>query len=43
MSAPASRPPFPTRFVIVTFVAAAIVGAAVLYFGLNGTLAGGIP
>ena len=31
------------RFVVVTFVAAGIVGALVLYLGLTGQLGGPIP
>lgn len=36
-------PRLPVRFVVVTFVVAAAVGAAILYFGLSGQLGAGVP
>jgi hypothetical protein len=33
----------PTRFIVLTFVAAAVVGALILYFGLTGQLGATIP
>jgi hypothetical protein len=33
----------PVRFIVVTFVAAAAVGAAIVYFGLQGQLGAGVP
>ena len=36
-------PKFPTRFVVATFVGAAIVAALILYFGLGGQLGAAIP
>jgi len=38
-----SGPKLPWRFVVVTFVVAGVVGAAILYFGLSGQLGAGIP
>jgi len=43
MSRSESSPGLPVAFIVVTFVAAAIVGAVVLYLGLNGTLGAAIP
>jgi hypothetical protein len=37
------RPEFPLRFVVVTFVAAGVVAALIVYFGLTGALGGMIP
>jgi hypothetical protein len=37
------KPELPLRFVVVTFVAATVVGVAILYFGLTGQLGAGIP
>jgi len=33
----------PWRFIVATFVAAAVIGGLVLYFGLHGQLGGPIP
>lgn len=33
----------PIRFIVVTFVVAAIVGALILYFGIHGQLGATIP
>ena len=35
--------PFPRTFVIVSFAAAILVAAVVIYFGVNGQLGAGIP
>ncbi len=43
MTAETPDPKVPLRFVIVTFLAAGLVGAAILYFGLGGQLGGPIP
>ena len=43
MSTPGPQPEFPLRFVVVTFVLAGVVGAAILYFGLRGQLGAAIP
>ncbi len=34
---------FPTRFVIVTFTAAILIGAVIAFYGINGHLGWGIP
>ena len=41
--APAAKPEFPLRFVVVTFVLSGLVGAVILYFGLRGQLGAPIP
>lgn len=33
----------PTSFLIATFVAAGLIGAAIIYFGMGGQLGGPIP
>jgi len=43
MPTPPPEPELPIRFVVVTFVVAAVVGALILYFGLTGQLGAGIP
>lgn len=36
-------PPFPRTFVIVSFAAAVVVAALVIYFGVKGQLGASIP
>ncbi len=43
VSAAAPTPPVPLTFIVVTFVAAGVVSAAILYFGLTGHLGTAIP
>lgn len=42
MAGPAS-PKLPMRFILATFVGAAIVTGLILYFGLAGQLGAGVP
>jgi len=38
-----STPPTPVLFIVVTFVAAAVVGGLILYLGLRGQLGTAVP
>lgn len=40
---PEPSPPVPLTFIIVTFAVAIVVGALIIYFGINGQLGGPIP
>lgn len=43
MQDPLPSPAPPIRFIVVTFVVAAAVGAVVLYLGLTGYIGAGVP
>ncbi|HTP53580.1 MAG TPA: hypothetical protein VML94_01260 [Thermoplasmata archaeon] len=43
MSVPPSNPPFPTGFVVATFVVSVAIGAAIILYGIQGHLGWGVP
>ena len=43
MPEPAHSAPVSRAFVVVTFAVAIVIGIAIAYFGIHGTLGGGIP
>ncbi|HUJ77657.1 MAG TPA: hypothetical protein VLX64_01480 [Thermoplasmata archaeon] len=43
MPEPPNPAPVSRTFVVVTFAAAIVIGVAIAYLGIRGTLGGGIP